>query len=74
MGSQYVWAVVGAVLVFISGTGVMIGLLPGPLRPVDYFLCGAVGTLVACLALFLSVVWIMKARDVFYRKRRKDPA
>ncbi len=56
-------------LVFISGTAIMIAVMEGPLRPVDYFTAGVIGTLLALAALFLSCVKLSKVRDVFYKKR-----
>ena len=61
---------IGSALVFVSVAAIMLGVTPGPLRPVDYFLCGAVATLVACVALFFGVVRTARMKDVFYKRRR----
>ncbi len=61
----------GLVLVFISSAAVIVGMLPAPLRPVDYFLAGAVATLVASLAVFLGYVRVSRVGDVFFKRRHK---
>ena len=61
---------IGSALVFVSVVMIMLGVTPGPLRPVDYFLCGAVATLVSCVALFFAVIRRSQTKDVFYKRRR----
>lgn len=71
MNSRYVVPAIGSVLVFVSAVALMVAMTPGPLRSVDYFMCGAVATLIACLAFFVSVVRISRLRDVFFKSRRR---
>ena len=71
MSSRYVVPAIGAALVFVSATAVMVAVMPGPFGSVDYFIFGTVATLMACLAFFLGVVRLSRLRDVFYKTRRK---
>jgi hypothetical protein len=68
----WVLAVAGAVLVFVGGAAVIMAVLPAPLRPVDYFLSGAGATLLALLAVFVTVFRIANAQDILYKKRLKE--
>lgn len=70
MESRYTLPALGAALVFISVVIIMATVTPRPLRPVDYFLGGGVGTLVACAALFFAVVRTSRLKNVFYKRRR----
>lgn len=70
MDSRYLVPGIGAALVFVSVVAIMFALIPGPLRPVDYFVCGTVATLFGCVALFLGVARLSRLRDVFYKRRR----
>ncbi len=70
MTSRYLIPGLGAVLVFLSVAAIMLAVLPGPLRPVDYFLSGTAGTLAGSVALFAVVARTSRMRDVFYRRRR----
>ncbi len=58
-----------AVCVFAIVAGVMLSVMPAPLKESDYLVIGTVATLVALLVLFLVV--ISTSRDVFFKKRRK---
>lgn len=68
----FIGAGVGAALVFVAAVAIMLAMLPGPLRPVDFFLAGSIATLIASVALLLTVARISKVRDTFYRKRRRS--
>ncbi len=59
----------GSVLVFISITGIALVVMPGPLRPIDYFTAGVIGTLLSLSALFVTCVRLSNFQDVLYRKR-----
>jgi hypothetical protein len=70
MGMRYKMPGLGSALVFVSVVAIVLRVTPGPLRPVDYFLSGAIATLVACVALFFGVVHTARMKDVFYKRRR----
>jgi hypothetical protein len=70
MPSRYWVPGLGAALVFVSVVAIMLAVLPGPLRPVDYFLSGTAGTLAGSVALFAVVARTSRIRDIFYRRRR----
>ena len=70
METRYKAPGIGSALVFISVVIVMLEVTPGPLRAVDYFLCGATATLVSSVALFFGVVHTARMKDVFYKRRR----
>jgi hypothetical protein len=59
------------VCVFGIVAGVMLAVMPAPLKESDYMVIGTVATLVALLVLFLVVISITKSREVFFKKRRK---
>ena len=71
MNSRYIVPAIGAALVFVSAAALMVAVMPGPLRSVDYFMCGAVATLIACLAFFVGVVRLSRLKNVFYKNRRR---
>jgi ABC-type Fe3+-siderophore transport system permease subunit len=61
-----------AIVVFAIAAFLMIRLMPQPLKDSDYLVAGSVATLVAMLVLFLALVSTsMKAKDVFFKRRRK---
>lgn len=64
---------IAGLLVFLVVAALLLRLLPGPHRPADYLLAGSAATLAALAALFVAVIagWL-KARDIFYRRRRKS--
>jgi hypothetical protein len=70
MNSRYAVPAVGSLLVFVSASALLVAVTPGPLRSVDYFMCGAEATLIACLAFFIAVVRLSKLKNVFYKSRR----
>jgi len=62
------------VCVFALVAGVMIGLMPAPLKSSDYMVVGSVATLVALLILFLVVLKTSRSSNVFFKKRKKPGA
>ena len=62
---------VAAIVAFGAGVMLMIGALREPVRPVEYFLAGVVGTLFALAVLFLTLVRFSNLRNVFYKKRAR---
>jgi type IV secretory pathway VirB2 component (pilin) len=71
MSVRGVWAALAALAAFAAGCAGMLAVLREPLRPVDYFLTGAVGTLLALAALFLTLIRISHWKNVFYKKRTR---
>jgi hypothetical protein len=59
------------VCVFATVAGVMLAIMPAPLKESDYMVIGTVATLVTLLVLFLVVISTTKSRNVFFKKRRK---
>jgi hypothetical protein len=55
---------------------IMLRILPGPHRDIDFFVIGGVATLISLLALFLVLIagWA-KAPNVFFKRRDRpgDP-
>ena len=59
-------------IVFAVSALLIIKLMPGPLKDSDYLVVGSVATLAALLVLFgVLISTSMKARDVFFKKRKK---
>ena len=49
----------------------MTRVMPAPVKDSDYLIVGSVATLVALLAVFLTLIWMTKSANVFFKKRRK---
>lgn len=59
-------------IVFAVSALLIIKVMPGPLKDSDYLVVGSVATLAALLVLFgVLISTSMKARDVFFKKRKK---
>jgi len=62
----------GTFAIFAVVSLIMIRFMPGPMKNSDYLVVGSVSTLAALAALFLVLIsTTMKARDVFFKKRKK---
>jgi hypothetical protein len=64
----------GILLVFAVVVTVLLRVMPGPLRQMDYLVIGAVATFASMLLLFLilTTTWI-KSPNTFYKKRDSGP-
>lgn len=61
------------ILVFAAVAGIMLKVMPGPLKDSDYLVIGTVATLAAMLALFLVLVRTSgKKSNIFFRRRKKS--
>jgi uncharacterized membrane protein YccC len=72
MTTRYLTAALGALLLFVSGTAVVVAILPAPLGPVDYFLAGGIGTLIASLAVFLGFARWSRMANIFCKRRPRE--
>jgi hypothetical protein len=72
MSAQFWAPVTGAALTWVSSAAVIVAFLPAPLRPVDYFLAGAVGTLIAAAAVFAGFARVSGIGDMFYKRRHRE--
>jgi len=60
------------VLVFAAVAGIMLKVMPAPLKDSDYLIIGSVATMVSLLLLFvLLIVTSGKATNVFFKRRKK---
>ncbi|MEQ1948392.1 MAG: hypothetical protein ABL995_14470 [Bryobacteraceae bacterium] len=63
-------------MLFIFGAvaGILVKVMPAPLKDSDYFMIGSVATLAALGVLFLIVVTTSRkaSTDVLFRKRKKN--
>jgi uncharacterized membrane protein len=60
------------VFMFAAVAGIMLKLMPAPLKDSDYLIIGSVATMVSLLLLFvLLIVRSGKASNVFFKRRRK---
>lgn len=60
----------GMVLLFAVTVALLLKLIPGPHRDIDYLVVGGVATLICLLALFIVLIaTIFRAPDTFFRKR-----
>jgi hypothetical protein len=66
---------VGVVFVFAALVAILLRVMPGPLRQVDYLVIGAIATFTSMLLLFLILVttWI-RTPNTFYKKRTPGPS
>jgi hypothetical protein len=61
-----------ALCVFVVVAGILLTVMPAPLKESDYMVIGSVSTLVALGVVFLVLVsTTMKSTDIFFKKRRK---
>ncbi len=58
-------------LVFTAVAGIMVEVMPAPLKDSDYLVIGSVATLVALLVLFFTLISTTKLSNVFFKRRRK---
>jgi hypothetical protein len=58
-------------LVFTAVAGIMVKVMPAPLKDSDYLVIGSVATLVALLVLFFTLISTTKSSNVFFKRRRK---
>ena len=62
------------VFVFAAVAGIMLKVMPAPLKDSDYLIIGSVSTMVSLLLLFvLLIVASGKASNVFFKRRKKGP-
>lgn len=73
MPSRTVQAGIAALVAFAAASALMVRFIGEPLRPVDYFLSGSVGTFAALVALFVVLVKPSDWRSLFYKARRLRP-
>ena len=62
---------VAVALVFTAVAGIMVKVMPAPLKDSDYLVIGSVATLVALLVLFFTLISTTKSSNVFFKRRRK---
>ena len=61
------------VLSFAAVAGIMLKLMPAPLKDSDYLVIGSVATLVSLLVLFFGLVSTsLKSSDTFFKRRKKE--
>ena len=60
------------VVVFAAVAGIMLKLMPAPLKDSDYLIIGSVSTMVSLLLLFVLLIATSgKASSVFFKRRKK---
>jgi hypothetical protein len=59
------------VFIFAVVAGIMLKVMPGPLKDSDYLVIGTVATMVSLLALFLLLVTTGQMSNVFFKRRKK---
>jgi len=64
---------IGMILVFGVTVAVLLQLLPGPRKPTDYLVIGAIATFLCILLLFVVLMSTSEKRpDTFYKRRKPD--
>ncbi len=75
LGARVAILASAGLIIFGVVAAIMLKLLPGPLRPTDYLVVGAVATFVSLAAVFVALITgYLKVRDVFFRRRQKPNA
>jgi hypothetical protein len=60
------------IFIFVAVAGIMLKVMPAPLRDSDYLVIGTVATMVSLLALFVLLVTTSgKASNIFFKRRQK---
>jgi hypothetical protein len=61
------------VFIFAAVAGIMLKVMPAPLKDSDYLIIGSVATMASLLMLFVLVVATSgKASSVFFKRRKKN--
>ncbi len=64
--------IAGALLVvFAAVVGIMLKVMPAPLKDSDYLVVGTVATMVSLLALFILLVVTGQMSNVFFKRRKR---
>jgi uncharacterized membrane protein len=60
------------VVIFAAVAGIMLKVMPGPLKDSDYLVTGTVATMVSLLVLFVLLITTSgKRSNVFFKRRKK---
>ena len=60
------------IFIFAAVAGIMLKVMPAPLKDSDYLVIGTVATLVSMLALFVLLITTSgKKSNVFFKRRKK---
>jgi hypothetical protein len=60
------------VFIFAAVAGIMLKVMPGPLKDSDYLVIGTVATMVSLLVLFVLLITTSgKRSNVFFKRRKK---
>ncbi|MEO8051950.1 MAG: hypothetical protein ABI833_16150 [Acidobacteriota bacterium] len=71
MGRTFALAL-SVALIFAAVAGIMLKVMPAPLKDSDYLIIGSVSTMVALLMLFVLLnATSGKASNVFFKRRKK---
>ncbi len=59
--------------VFLATAGILLKVLPGPRREIDFLVIGAAATMVSLLVLFVLLIstWA-KSPDTFFKRRKSN--
>jgi hypothetical protein len=61
------------VLIFAAVAGIMLKVMPAPLKDSDYLIIGTVATMVSLLMLFVLLISTSgKPSNVFFKRRKKN--
>jgi hypothetical protein len=61
------------VLIFAAVAGIMLKVMPAPLKDSDYLIIGSVATMVSLLLLFVLITATSgKGASVFFKRRKKE--
>lgn len=61
------------VFIFAAVAGIMLKVMPAPLKDSDYLIIGSVATMVSLLLLFVLLIATSgKASSVFFKRRKKN--
>lgn len=74
--SKVILSALVVLFVFTLTAGILLKVMAGPRREVDYLVIGAASTAIALLVLFLLLIFTWaKTPDLFFKRRRpKNPS
>jgi len=59
------------IFIFAAVAGIMVKVMPAPLKDSDYLVIGTVATMASLLALFVLLVTTGHMSNVFFKRRKK---
>ncbi|MCC7499905.1 MAG: hypothetical protein IT160_20160 [Bryobacterales bacterium] len=71
--TRVILSILVVIFVFLATAGILLKVLSGPRREIDFLVIGAAATMVSLLVLFVLLIstWA-KSPDTFFKRRKSD--